>query len=408
MTDSRDLARASAEVSARAVSAGAAAAAGSDRTLLLECRLEQLRSALDEARADADQARVRLSEAAARRADETRRHGLLQDELARAREEVAALHRRLEHSEALRAELQGHLFESEVRDDAQELVRLRAEVAAAQERASVSEQTAAQLRSRIDELVAFRENLLTRVVEWQQLVRQGDPEAIDLGEFIAGLRRAVLELERQNALGEAREAALRELLEQRGAGPGTPVRAPAETSELAAGVTAASAAAAERDVTAAPSRSEKATAPVPQRGSADDLVAALATAESPERQAGLLLRLGRGGGGGVFDAVRPWTDAADPAVRAAAYQALGRLLERDPARLEPHIRTGLADADPHVRRRVVLAAAGARGLALRPLLEPLTGDPDPQVRRIVLQLLRRAPPGSQQIRRAAQRAEAGA
>jgi hypothetical protein len=39
----------------------------------------------------------------------------------------------------------------------------------------------------------------------------------------------------------------------------------------------------------------------------------------------------------------------------------------------------------------VLAAAAARGLALRPLLEPLTGDPDPQVRRIVHRILRATP-----------------
>src|SRR5262245_60967075 len=77
------------------------------RTLLLECRLEQLRSALDEARANADTARVGLAEAAAREADQVRRHGLLQDELVRAREELVVLHRRLEHSEALRAELAG-------------------------------------------------------------------------------------------------------------------------------------------------------------------------------------------------------------------------------------------------------------------------------------------------------------
>src|SRR3954467_817549 len=104
---------------------------GSDRTLLLECRLEQLRGALDEARAEADQARIRLAEAAAREAAETRRLSVLQDEVARAREEAAALHRRLEQSEALRAKVQGHLFESDARDDAQELVRLRREVAAA-------------------------------------------------------------------------------------------------------------------------------------------------------------------------------------------------------------------------------------------------------------------------------------
>ncbi|PYO89480.1 MAG: hypothetical protein DMD58_09355, partial [Gemmatimonadetes bacterium] len=79
---------------------------------------------------------------------------MLQDEVARARAEVAALHRRLEQSEALRAKLQGHLFESEGKGDAQELMRLRREVAAARERIAANEQTAPQLRARVDELVA--------------------------------------------------------------------------------------------------------------------------------------------------------------------------------------------------------------------------------------------------------------
>jgi HEAT repeat protein len=125
---------------------------------------------------------------------------------------------------------------------------------------------------------------------------------------------------------------------------------------------------------------------------ADDLVAALAAAKDPQDQVDLLLRLGRRGGDDAFYAVRPFATAEDPNVRAAAYQSLGRLLERDPARLEPHVRWGIADANPHVRRRVVLAAAGARGLALRPLLEPLSGDPDPQVRRIVHRILRTQDP----------------
>ena len=321
-----------------------------DRTVLLECRLEQLRAALDEARAEADLARVRLAEAAARAAAETQRLSLLQNEVAQAREEVAALHRRLEHSEALRAKLQGHLIESEPREDAHELVRLRREVTAARERIAGSEQTIAQLRARVDELVASRETLLTRVVEWQRSVRHGDTEAVDLAEFIASLRRAVLDLERDNALGERREAALREQLEQ--------------------------------------ATAPEAMTPEPPPPPADDLATALAAAERPQDQVDLLLRLGRRGGDDAFYAVRPLAGAEDPSVRAAAYQALGRLLERDPARLEPLIRWGIADANPHVRRRAVLAAAAAHGLALRPLLEPLTSDDDPQVRRIVVRILR--------------------
>jgi hypothetical protein len=227
-------------------------------------------------------------------------------------------------------------------------------VAGAHERIAASEQIASQLRARVDELVASRETLLTRVVEWQRAVRAGDTEAADLAEFIASLRRAVLDLERDNAIGERREAALREQLEQ--------ATTPAAMPE-----------------------------PPPP---ADDLVAALAAAQHPQDQVELLLRLGRRGEGGddAFYAVRPFATAADPNVRAAAYQSLGRLLERDPARLEPHIRWGIADANPYVRRRVVLAAAAARGLALRPLLEPLSGDPDPQVRRIVQRILRTQDP----------------
>src|SRR5256714_9355802 len=335
------------------VSPASAAPGGSDRTLLLECRLEQLRGALDEARAEADQSSTRLAEAGAREAGETQRLSVLQDEVARARAEVAALHRRLEHSEALRAKSQGHLFESEGKGDAQELVRLRREVAAARERIAASEQTTPQLRARVDELVASRETLLTRVVEWQRAVRDGDTEAVDLAEFIASLRRAVLDLERDNALGERREAALREQLEQATA----PTAMPAVTPEP----------------------------PEPPQPPADDLVVALAAAQNPRDQVELLLRLGRRGGGGddAFYAVRPWLTAEDPNVRAAAYQSLGRLLERDPARLEPHVRWGIADANPHVRRRVGLAPAPAPGLALRPPLGPLSGGPHPQVRRIV-------------------------
>src|SRR5256884_8556425 len=264
---------------------------GSDRTLLLECRLEQLRGALDEARAEADQARIRLAEAAAREAGETLRLSVLQDEVGRARAEVAALHRRLEHSEALRAKLQGHLFESEGKGDAQELMRLRREVAAARERIAASEQTASRLRARVDELVASRETLLTRVVEWQRAVRDGDTEAVDLAEFTASLRRAVLDLERDNALGERREAALREQLEQATA----PAAMPAVTPEPP-------------------------EPPEPPQPPADDLVVALAAAQNPRDQVELLLRLRRrpGGGGRPRHPPCPLAPAPEPGPRPRA------------------------------------------------------------------------------------------
>ena len=108
-----------------------------------------------------------------------------------------------------------------------------------------------------------------------------------------------------------------------------------------------------------------------------------------------LLRLGRSGEAEAFDAIEPSLVAPDPGVRAAAYQALGHLLEQDPSRLEPHVRRGIADPDPRVRRRVVLVAAAARGLKLARLLEPLRRDPNPQVRRVVQEVLRRTPPAAE-------------
>lgn len=404
-----------------------------ERVLLLECRLEQLRSALEDARADADRVRARLAEVAAREADHARRYGQVHEELAEARAEIASLHERLDRSEAFRAELEGHLFEAGARGDAAELVRLRREVLAERQRALVNERTLARLRSRVEELLSSRETLLTRVAEWQRLVRTDGPEAVDLAEFMAELRRDILDLEHRNAAGERQEAALRARLARQGVDPETEHAEdlqpePPERVEEPAGPAAALAGEDEEVSAGAASPPEPVDAPgVPEsaaepieldaldaeepaeglaapsdddrevtaaRGPTDFLAVALASSDGPSLRAELLLRLGRSGDDRAVDAVRPWAHAAEPAVRAAAYEALGRLLEGDPSRLEVHLSSGLADPDPRVRRRVVLAAATARRVALRALLDPLRGDPDPQVRRVVREVLRHAPPAA--------------
>lgn len=618
-----------------------------ERVILLECRMEQLRSQLQGARAEADHARARLAEATAREADHARRASLVHQELADARAELAALHQRLERSEALRAEMEGHLFESGAQGDTRELVRLRREIFQERHRAIVNERALARLRGRVEELLSSRETLLTRVAEWQQLVREDGPEAADLSSYLSELRREILDLEHRSSAGEGREAALRERLalagfdpddegtrsegtaalesppsadpevepfsvplgtdqagwreaedpavrepatqqsvdeqpsdgqspdqrssderssdkqplderssderspderssdehsshqrtsdgqplgrqpgwwgtsseapegekpvvsepsgdqplleapraegpasheaesaasvpgdsgaaqpipEERGAleraageadaadrggqedgveeqevrkttadlpaaegamadpmaegpvaDPGAegPVAHPeAEGAEPGAGGalsepplaggTAGGAEGREPDpadpILSAPPRVPEAAEPpggsagTPQPASpsadtaSDSLVTALATADLPALRAELLRRIGRSGQGDLGEAVRPWTEVSDPPVRAAAYEALGRLLERDPGALEPDIRSGLADPDARVRRRVVLAAATARGLPLRSLLDPLREDPDPQVRRVVREVLRHVPP----------------
>jgi len=346
-----------------------------DRIFLLECRLDQLHSALLSARAEADATRRKLAESAFREADHLRRAAAAHEELASAHEDLAALHRRFEQAEALRAEVEGRLIESGARDEAGELARLRREVSAERQRSEAAETTASELRLRVEELTATREALMTRIAEWQAVVRAGDPEAVDLAEFIASLRGDILSLEHRAEEAERREAELRERLEALGVAAA--VEAPAAATSANSSFSSASTA--------------NATAPddVAEPVAASELTAALAAAESPESRIELLLRLGKSKKDSALYAIRPYATATEPRVRAAAFEAMGRLLENDPGRLEPQLRWGLADADARVRRRVVLAAASARGLALRPLLEPLKADPDAQVRRVTQEVLRR-------------------
>src|SRR5690606_17439847 len=194
-------------------------AADRERVLLLECRLEEMRASLDAARTEADQARVRLADAAAREAGHARRFHVLHEELADARAEIVTLHRNLERVQALRAQVEGYLFEGRQRDDAEELLRLRRAVLAEDQRALVSERTVTRLRARVEELVSSRETLFTRVAEWQQLIRDDGPEAADLSEFLAELLREILDLEHRNAASDARETRLRERLSLAGIDP---------------------------------------------------------------------------------------------------------------------------------------------------------------------------------------------
>lgn len=389
-------------------------AAERERVLLLECRLEQVQSALEATRHEADHARTKLAEALAREAEHARGASLLHDELAEAREEIAALHRHLARSEALRAEAEGRLFEAGARDDAEELIRLRRRVLSEGQRAQAGERALERLRARVEELLASREALFTRVAEWQQLVREDGPEAADLSEFLAELRREILDLEYRGSEGEAREAQLRERLVKAGIDPDEdPAEHPAEEAasegpDPAEPETAAVAeppsvpeaapgavptAREEPSVPEAPSVAEPSDTPrpAPARNRTDALIAELLSTEVPTLRSDLLLRLGRSGDPEALDTIRLWTESSDPSLRATAYEAIGRLLERVPTELEPFLRKGLGDPDARVRRRVALAAATARGLGVRHLLRPLEEDPDAQVRRLVREVLRRTP-----------------
>jgi hypothetical protein len=336
------------------------------RYFLLECRLEQMRASVDEARAEAHKARALLAEAAAREAGHAGRHQRLHEELAAAREEVGTLHRRLEHSEALRAGLEGRLFESAAPEDARELVQLRGEVAAHRDLTVARQRMLAELQARVEALLTSRETLLSRVAEWQHQARNGDADAIDLAEFIAALSHDILALEHRSVTAEKREAELREQL----------LRASRQDDTGTAAIDTA---------TTEPRASDEAPAlEAVAEPAADD--------RDPQSRIDALLHLGRSGDAGASQAIRSELGAPEHGVRAAAYQALGQLLEREPSKLEPYLRRGIADTDARVRRRVVLTAASARGLDLRLLLTHLRLDPDPQVRRVVKEVLRHAAP----------------
>lgn len=359
--------------------------ADAHRVFLLECRLEQMRASVDEARAEAHKARALLAEATAREAEHAGRHQRLHEELAATREELGTLHRRLEQSEALRAGLEGRLFESETPDDARELVRLRGEVAAHRDLAAARQRMVAELQTRVEELVTSREALFSRVAEWQYQARNGDADAIDLAEFIAALSHDILALEHRSVTAERREAELREQV----------LRASGEISPRIAATPAA--VTPETNVTTAVEAvAEPETANAPTTGGTDaDATAQTGTQPSdrdPQSRIDALLRLGRSGNTEVLQAIRDELGAPEHGVRAAAYQALGQLLEHEPVRLESYLRRGIADTDPRVRRRVALTAASARGLDLRLLLDHLRLDPDPQVRRVVKEVLRHAAP----------------
>jgi hypothetical protein len=391
--------------------------------------MEKLSSALAEARSDADRLCARLAEAAAREADHARRYSLVHQELADARAEIASLRDHLSRSEALRARLEGQMFEPGSGTDAGELIALRQETLVERQRAHVLERTAARLRTRVDELLTSRDTLFSRMAEWQRLVQTGNSDAVDLGEFIASLRQDIMVLENRNAEGDRQEKTLRELLARAGVDAGKP---PAEETEVAASprsepeVKAAAPNpytfegllntprqadaeldlwetdgephAAEESLAETPSEetpSEVVAADTPAWIESDDtLVVAIESELEPEAEPIFAVAFAgseSGPGDESSGSLAQGVFADDPVVRAASYGRLNRDLEDRPSLLADQLRSGLSDVDPRVRRRAVLAAATARNVELRPLLEPLREDPDPQVRRVVREVLRYAP-----------------
>ena len=348
------------------VASGAAAtspspAADGERILLLECRLDQAASALDGARADADRLRKQLAEAAAREADHARRFSLVQRDLADARGELAALHERLASTEAMRAELEGHLFEAGARGDAGELLRIRRELIAEQQRSLANEQTASRLRARVNELLLSRDTLLTRIAEWQLLVGHDESGAVDLAEFMAELRRDIMMLEQRNVVTERREVALRQRLARAGMDPDTAFDddivvavdeppAPADTdvpeieepeltepTEVGEPGTSTWAGFVNTDHVFAGQQQDDGAA-----GQADGEVDAASTLTDATDWPAPLAAAPVAVSDATAYAPVDLLSANDPAVRAAAYERLIRVNEGSPEFVE-HVRAGLAD-----------------------------------------------------------------
>ncbi|MFW5878313.1 MAG: HEAT repeat domain-containing protein [Myxococcota bacterium] len=396
------------------------------RILLLECRLEQLEDALRQARKEADDARESLARSAAREAELAASRAALQRDLAEARAEILGLHRKLDRSEALRSELEGRLLSAGGEGPERSSFHPLEAGPAAKDRIIHS------LRARLDEVLASRDLLFTRIAEWKQMESEEGTGAVDLAEFISELRGEILSLEAAAREREAEEgsATAPEVVEGSRAfdsrdeprlgvaGDGPPAREQNEASRPLAIVTemnrsnreeklcrAAPAAAdvgaglvealAAEVAEASPRsclRSAQRLLSLSPAAASGPIAEAIARAEDPGLQASLLLLLGRTGDERAVEAIRPWIGACRPEVRAAAYEAACRLLDCSGGDAASYLRAGLTDEAPMVRRRCILSAAVARSLSCRPLLEPLRHDPDPEVRRLIRRILSRLPP----------------
>ncbi len=367
--------------------------------LLLECRVERLRSALDSARAEADKAREQLAVSVSREAEYAGRCSELEAELAEARAEILSLHRKLDFGESLRCELEGRLMEPRSDGDA---VNLKAELHAATERRRVQERIVVDLRRRFEQVAASRERLFARVAEWQACVRNDSPEAIDLAEFIADLRGEILALEQQHMEAEqradetsspSRDDGDEDVGTRKSGVIAGHARPPIDSRNVKAVMPTGKSIANEllrRELLEGSSmmklRAARRLLDLEGEKASEPIAVALAGVDE-EQRAQMLVMIGRTGDARATGVVRPWLRSHDPGVRGSAYEAMCRLLDGCPNELVECVEAGLQDEDPRIRRRVILAVATAREGSHRVLLEPLSEDPDQQVRHLVRRVL---------------------
>jgi HEAT repeat protein len=385
-----------------------------ERICFLEWRLEQMEAVIADERRTVRELRERVAEGAQREAEAARRVADLEERLAEARREVIALADRTAHADAERSLLERRM-QSNGRDTSREMAELCRKLEREKERAEQKSRALEHARERLNELERSRESFFLRLIEWQKMARADD---VDLAEFIAELRGEIARLAADNEAAQAREESLLDALAKSqlpepaheeeamprflaSVGSERPqvstALGVAEASEVLAGIESDAkrdrAQRLARDLAGDRSESRIAAARdlagVAGALAAPLLAAAMRNAASDEERIALLEQIGRVGAHARGDAEGPLSVARrsidavlgdpDPFVRAAAFEAKLALAPREEAAAIAG--AGLADPDPRVRRRLVLAVkAGVVG-EIASLLLPVVSDPDPQARR---------------------------
>ena len=189
-----------------------------ERMCFLEWRLEQMEATLAGERRQASHKEVALAEAASREASVAARVHELTERLAATIRENALLADRLAHADGTRATLESRLEQSTAQTSAESTELARA-LLAERQRAEVKARALSAAQERLEVLERAHDRFFQRLVYWQQAVRDGDPEAVDMAEFISELRAEIVRLSSENMLAAMREENLRRSLETAGIDP---------------------------------------------------------------------------------------------------------------------------------------------------------------------------------------------
>lgn len=166
-----------------------------ERIGFLEWRLEQLGAELASERVRLHEHRNLLAQASRREAEACETLRDLHNQVAQAREESARLEHRFIESEATRSKLEKGLGSVSIEKITHDYSKLLAQSKTLERQSN----ELAHAHEHISRLQAQLDRFFERLIQWQHAAAANDPDAIDLMELIADLRGENLRLEAANA-----------------------------------------------------------------------------------------------------------------------------------------------------------------------------------------------------------------